>query len=182
MEWESRLEDSTIVSPAQVRTGIDWSRCRVERNLAGVECLERDSRLRRRNAGSKCRCIRARNFRSVVDVRAYDSTARDRYEPFHGEQCQFAYRTSLFNTTARDRYIVLQVGYCLNNSGVPAVRYPDVQREFEKSVSPADSDGCARRGTAHSREKSDVAGRGRSGLPQCRIIFQEPDHDAGGIL
>ncbi len=52
------------------------------------------------------------------------------------EQCRFAYRTSLFNTTARDRYIVLRVGYCLNNGGVPAVRYPDVEREFEKATAP----------------------------------------------
>src|SRR4029453_6292862 len=43
----------------------------------------------------------------------------------------FASRASLFHTTAKDRYIVLQVTYSLEHGVAPSIRYPDVQREFE---------------------------------------------------
>src|SRR4029453_3308095 len=49
----------------------------------------------------------------------------------------FASRASLFHTTAKDRYIVLQVTYSLEHGVAPSIRYPDVQREFEgRSSSP----------------------------------------------
>src|SRR5262249_29663894 len=45
--------------------------------------------------------------------------------------CGFEYRTSIFNTTERDRYIVLEVSYRLQKDATPVLKYPDVQRVFE---------------------------------------------------
>jgi UDP-N-acetylmuramate dehydrogenase len=46
------------------------------------------------------------------------------------EECGFAYRTSVFNTTAAGRYIVLRVGYTLPKSGEPYVQYPELKNEL----------------------------------------------------
>jgi UDP-N-acetylmuramate dehydrogenase len=71
----------------------------------------------------------------LTSVRAYDRQA-DAMIELSREQCQFTYRTSLFNTTAKDRYVVLQVGYSLAKHGVPSIHYSDLQREFEDQPSP----------------------------------------------
>jgi UDP-N-acetylmuramate dehydrogenase len=46
------------------------------------------------------------------------------------EQCQFGYRASVFNTTARNRYVVTAVTYALKSHGEPAIRYPDLKNFF----------------------------------------------------
>jgi UDP-N-acetylmuramate dehydrogenase len=43
-------------------------------------------------------------------------------------QCRFAYRSSIFKGEAKDRYIVLAVTFRLRPDGVPAVRYPELQK------------------------------------------------------
>jgi len=50
--------------------------------------------------------------------------------------CGFAYRTSLFNTTARGRYVVLAVDYFLETTGQPGTSYPDLRRFFEGRSAP----------------------------------------------
>ena len=47
------------------------------------------------------------------------------------EACGFAYRTSIFNTTERGRFIVLRVTYALTPEGKPRIAYADLQRHFE---------------------------------------------------
>ncbi len=44
--------------------------------------------------------------------------------------CGFAYRTSIFNTSQRDKYIVLEVGYRLRQGGKPHVEYADLKNFF----------------------------------------------------
>ena len=70
-----------------------------------------------------------------MKVRAYDRHT-DTFVDLSDKACQFSYRASLFNTSARERYIVLQVTYALINHGTPAIRYLDVQREFERRSEP----------------------------------------------
>lgn len=47
-----------------------------------------------------------------------------------GEACGFGYRSSIFNTTERGRFIVLRVSYALTPDGGPRIRYADLQRHF----------------------------------------------------
>jgi UDP-N-acetylmuramate dehydrogenase len=47
------------------------------------------------------------------------------------EACGFSYRTSIFNTTERGRFIILRVAYALNPGATPNISYADLKRHFE---------------------------------------------------
>jgi UDP-N-acetylmuramate dehydrogenase len=48
--------------------------------------------------------------------------------------CRFAYRSSIFKTAAKERYVVLAVTYRLTPNGAPAVRYPELQKLVDESA------------------------------------------------
>jgi UDP-N-acetylmuramate dehydrogenase len=56
------------------------------------------------------------------------------------EACGFAYRTSIFNTSERGRFIVLRVAYALTAGGAPSLRYADLKRHFEGKPAPTLAD------------------------------------------
>ncbi|MEJ2008337.1 MAG: UDP-N-acetylmuramate dehydrogenase [Acidobacteriota bacterium] len=45
-------------------------------------------------------------------------------------ECGFGYRQSIFNTSARNEFIILQLGLRLDRRGKPDLRYPDMRRYF----------------------------------------------------
>src|SRR5438445_4222600 len=47
------------------------------------------------------------------------------------EACGFSYRSSIFNTTERGRFIILRVTYALAPAGEPHLEYADLKRHFE---------------------------------------------------
>ena len=47
------------------------------------------------------------------------------------EACGFSYRSSIFNTTERDRFIILRVTYALTPGGDARLEYTDLKRHFE---------------------------------------------------
>ena len=47
------------------------------------------------------------------------------------EACGFAYRSSIFNTSERGRFIILRVTYALTPGGEPHIEYADLKRHFE---------------------------------------------------
>jgi UDP-N-acetylmuramate dehydrogenase len=47
------------------------------------------------------------------------------------EACGFTYRSSIFNTTERGRFIILRVTYALTPEGDPLLEYADLKRHFE---------------------------------------------------
>jgi len=52
------------------------------------------------------------------------------------EACGFAYRSSIFNTTERGRFIILRVTYALRPGGEPYLAYADLKRHFEGRETP----------------------------------------------
>jgi UDP-N-acetylmuramate dehydrogenase len=52
------------------------------------------------------------------------------------EACGFGYRTSIFNTTERGRFIILRVTYALVPGGEPNITYADVKRQFDGRETP----------------------------------------------
>jgi UDP-N-acetylmuramate dehydrogenase len=52
------------------------------------------------------------------------------------EACGFGYRSSIFNTTERERFIVLRVTYALTPEGKPRIAYADLKRHFEGRETP----------------------------------------------
>ena len=134
MEWEND-GDKTIV---RAGAGEEWDRlvrsC-VDRNLAGVECL---SGIPGSVGGTPVQNVGAygQEVSEVLTmVRAYDRKTGMVVE-LSREDCGFTYRTSIFNTTEKDRYIVLNVTYSLAMNGEPAIRYSDVEQEFEGRITP----------------------------------------------
>ena len=134
VEWDSD-RDRTIVRAA---AGENWdclvAQC-VERDLAGIECL---SGIPGSVGGTPVQNVGAYGqevSEVLLSVRAYDRHTR-RTIDISRDQCCFTYRSSLFNTVVKDRYIVLQVTYSLANRGAPSIRYADVQREFEGKSAP----------------------------------------------
>jgi UDP-N-acetylmuramate dehydrogenase len=129
LEWEENHGNVLVRAAA----GEDWDRlvglC-VERDLAGVECL---SGIPGSVGGTPVQNVGAYGqevSEVFVSLRAYDREDR-RIVELSREDCRFAYRTSLFNSAARNRYVVLSVTYVLEKHGAPAVRYLDVQRAFD---------------------------------------------------
>jgi UDP-N-acetylmuramate dehydrogenase len=47
------------------------------------------------------------------------------------EACGFAYRSSVFNTSERGRFVILRVTYALTPGGDPYIEYADLKRHFE---------------------------------------------------
>jgi UDP-N-acetylmuramate dehydrogenase len=128
IEWKADGRRTLVRAGA----GEEWDRLvasAVERGLAGIECL---SGIPGSVGGTPVQNVGAYGqevSEVLISVRAYDRMA-DAVIELSRQECGFTYRSSLFNTTAKDRYIVLQVTYSLENGGAPSLQYPDLQREF----------------------------------------------------
>jgi UDP-N-acetylmuramate dehydrogenase len=66
----------------------------------------------------------------ITRVRVYDRQARVVRE-MTTKECEFGYRTSLFNTVGRDRYVVFAVEYGLKRNRRPTIDYPDLKDFFK---------------------------------------------------
>ena len=64
--------------------------------------------------------VRVRGDEVLVGVRAYD-VGTGRIVELEQKDCDFRYRSSVFNTTAKGRFVVLNVAYALTTNGVPCI-------------------------------------------------------------
>jgi UDP-N-acetylmuramate dehydrogenase len=132
--------DETIFITANA--GEDWDElvayC-VDENLAGVECL---SGIPGFVGGTPVQNVGAYGqevSETIVSVRVFDRKEK-RFADLSNRQCGFAYRTSIFNTTEKNRYIVLAVTYALKRGGEPKIVYADLKKYFgEQKPSLADA-------------------------------------------
>jgi UDP-N-acetylmuramate dehydrogenase len=112
--------------------GEDWDgfvRYCVENDLAGVECL---SGIPGFVGGTPVQNVGAYGqevAESIVSVRCYDRQQRELVTLTNAE-CGFSYRKSIFNSTHRDRYVVLSVTFALRRGGGPKVVYKDLIEHF----------------------------------------------------
>lgn len=112
----------------QAKAGEDWDAfvafC-VGRNLQGVECL---SGIPGYTGGTPVQNVGAYGqevSETIVTVRCFDRKIGKIVELTKAE-CEFAYRTSIFNTSEKNRYIVLAVTYALKLGGAPKIVYRDL--------------------------------------------------------
>lgn len=122
--------DSSVYLTAQA--GEDWdsfvASC-VDHDLAGVECL---SGIPGFVGGTPVQNVGAYGqevSETIVSVRCFDRTAREFVELSNAE-CGFEYRKSIFNSTHRDRYVVISVMYELQPNGEPKQVYKDLLEHF----------------------------------------------------
>lgn len=101
----------------------------VANGLAGIECL---SGIPGNVGGTPVQNVGAYGqevSETIVTVRCYDRSAGAITE-LPAQDCGFAYRKSIFNTTEKDRYVVLAVRYLLRAGGQPKVVYKDLIEYF----------------------------------------------------
>lgn len=133
--FQKPRKNSVLVTAAAGEVWDKFVQQCVERNLAGVECL---SGIPGFVGGTPIQNVGAYGqdvSETIVSVRAFDRE-KNRVVELTNEACQFNYRTSIFNTTERDRYVVLEVTYKLQLNGEPALRYPDLQKFFAAQKTP----------------------------------------------
>jgi UDP-N-acetylmuramate dehydrogenase len=101
----------------------------VGKDCAGIECL---SGIPGTVGGTPVQNVGAYGqevSQTIAKVRALDISSGTSGE-FTNEECAFAYRTSMFNSTHQGKYIVLEVGYRLKLKGEPVVEYADLKKYF----------------------------------------------------
>jgi UDP-N-acetylmuramate dehydrogenase len=116
----------------EVGAGEEWDRFvarAVARNCAGVECL---SGIPGSVGGTPVQNVGAygqevsETIESVLVFDLKDGQVRE----LCAEACGFHYRTSIFNTSERGRFIILRVTYGLTPGGKPRVEYADLKKHF----------------------------------------------------
>ena len=102
----------------------------VENDLAGVECL---SGIPGFVGGTPVQNVGAYGqdvAETIISVRCFDRQTRTLIT-LANRDCLFTYRTSIFNSTARNRYIVLGVTFALQPGGGPKIVYKDLIEHFD---------------------------------------------------
>jgi len=115
-----------------VGAGEEWDKFvsrAVARNCAGVECLSgipgSVGGTPVQNVGAYGQEV-AETIESVLALDLKDGQMHELCNP----ACGFSYRTSIFNTSERGRYIILRVTYALDPGGRPHLEYADLKRYF----------------------------------------------------
>jgi len=101
----------------------------VSKNCGGIECL---SGIPGTVGGTPVQNVGAYGqevSESITRVRALEIATGQVLDLSNGD-CGFSYRSSIFNTTRRDQYIVLEVSYRLHRNGGPKTEYADVKKFF----------------------------------------------------
>lgn len=112
--------------------GEDWDKfvgMVVAHNIAGLECL---SGIPGSVGGTPVQNVGAygQEVASTIEsVLALDLRDGQIHE-LCNEACGFSYRASVFNTTERGRYIILQVSYTLKHGGDAHIAYADLKKYF----------------------------------------------------
>ncbi len=66
---------------------------------------------------------------TIEEVRALDLQSQQ-VKTFSNAQCRFGYRSSIFNTTERSRYVILNVSFALQQGAKPTLRYAELLQFF----------------------------------------------------
>jgi UDP-N-acetylmuramate dehydrogenase len=121
-----------------VGAGESWDRFvshAVHEQCAGVECL---SGIPGSVGGTPVQNVGAygqevsETIESVLALDLKDGQVRELCR----EACGFSYRSSIFNTSERGRFIILRVTYALTPGGEPGIRYADLKRHFDGWAAP----------------------------------------------
>jgi UDP-N-acetylmuramate dehydrogenase len=107
----------------------DFVALTVSKNCGGLECL---SGVPGTVGGTPVQNVGAYGqevSETITQVHALEIATGKKLEMSNGD-CGFAYRTSMFNTTHRDQYIVLEVAYRLHRNANPKIEYADLKKFF----------------------------------------------------
>jgi UDP-N-acetylmuramate dehydrogenase len=127
---EERTENGKTLF--DVGAGEEWDRFvarAVARNCAGVECL---SGIPGSVGGTPVQNVGAYGqevSETIESVQVFD-LIDGQVRELCAEACGLQYRTSIFNTSERGRFIILRVTYALTPGGKPRIDYADLKKHF----------------------------------------------------
>jgi UDP-N-acetylmuramate dehydrogenase len=101
----------------------------VSKNCAGLECL---SGIPGTVGGTPVQNVGAYGqevSEAITRVRVLE-IATGNILDLSNADCGFSYRTSIFNSTHRNQYVVLEVSYRIHRNGEPRIEYADVKNFF----------------------------------------------------
>lgn len=121
-----------------VGAGEDWDSfvaATVQHHCAGLECL---SGIPGSVGGTPVQNVGAygQEVAETIDTVVALDIQNGEEEEFEKSDCGFGYRSSIFNTSARGRYVILRVSYALAHDGKPRIAYADLQRHFAGRQEP----------------------------------------------
>ena len=126
------IDDNSYDVKVTAGAGEDWDKfvayC-VENDLAGVECLSGIPGLVGGTPVQNVGAYGQEVSETILMVRCYDRKTAEFVE-LSNEDCGFAYRSSIFNTSKQGRFVVLAVTFRLIAGGEPKVVYKDLKDRF----------------------------------------------------
>lgn len=171
IEIENESDENVFIT---VGAGEDWDEFTahsVEKSFAGIECL---SGIPGFVGGTPIQNVGAYGqevSETVSAVKVFDRKSKE-VLILNNEDCKFSYRSSLFNTTEKNRFIVLTVTYKLTKNGKPKIVYKDLIEHF-KGKNPGLSE--MREAVCRIRaEKAMLVRQGGSDSQSAGSFFKNP--------
>lgn len=167
----SKTKEKTIF---QVYAGENWDEfvefC-VRKKLSGIECLSgipgTVGATPIQNVGAYGQEV----SETIQSVRVFDSESYEIFE-MQNHQCGFAYRTSIFNTTEKNRFVILAIKFALDENGRPKLAYKDLIDFFDGREPSLDE---VRQAVLEIRKsKSMIIDGGDINSRSCGSFFKNP--------
>jgi len=130
--WPVSFEEEAEFVTCTVAAGVDWDAfvlAACERGLSGVECL---AGIPGRVGGTPVQNVGAYGqevAETILSVRALDLSTMV-FVRLSAQECGFGYRESVFNTTARGRYVVTEVTFRFEKALGVELKYAELKRHF----------------------------------------------------
>jgi UDP-N-acetylmuramate dehydrogenase len=126
------VEHRDEVVRIEAGAGVEWDalvRLAVAENAAGIECL---AGIPGSVGGTPVQNVGAYGQEVSHTITRVDAIhlATNAVVRLTAEQCGFAYRRSIFNTTEKGRHIITRVEYALREGAPPSLTYRDVKTWF----------------------------------------------------
>lgn len=127
------FEDDGEYTKARVNAGEGWDdfvKLCVEKNLGGVECLSgipgSVGATPIQNVGAYGQEVKD----TITSLKAIDRESLQLVE-IANAKCEFGYRKSRFKTNDKDKFVIVEVCYRLENAGEPTIKYEELRDYIE---------------------------------------------------
>src|SRR5205085_911678 len=132
---ESEDPHSVMVKVGAGERWDDFVATAVENGWAGLECLSgipgSAGATPIQNVGAYGQDV----SETIARVEVLDRESR-RVITLTNWDCRFSYRSSIFKTAARDRYVVVSVTFRLRRNAPATVKYPELRKYLEERGAP----------------------------------------------
>jgi UDP-N-acetylmuramate dehydrogenase len=130
IELDESNDDSVIVKVGAGETWDDFVKLCIDKNLAGIECLSgipgSVGATPIQNVGAYGQEV----SETIVSVTALNRGSLEIVR-FENKTCNFSYRHSKFKNEDKDKFIITEVTFKLNNLGEPKMKYTEIQKKVE---------------------------------------------------